>query len=149
MVELCDGAWLDGVGHLECGIERYILSTLSCYCSPRCHHHGLLSGVLRLRKNKSFHFWIFSPAACKSYVKLTDTSWKDIVGPTVARPVLQPRRPTLCQLSFTTKQTIAFKDHCFCVIQVCTELKSRPTGCLQRDVCCWLQHFHSIVSQSS
>lgn len=53
-------SWLCDIGHLECGTERYILSTLSCYCSPHCHHHGLPSHVLRLRKNKSFYFWIFS-----------------------------------------------------------------------------------------
>lgn len=108
-------SWLCDVGHLECGTERYVLSTLSCYCSPPATTtmaFFLMYWDYARINLSTFEF--FPSVVCKSYVKLTDTSWKNIAGPIVARLVLQSRRSTLCLLSFTTKQTTAFEDHCFC-----------------------------------
>lgn len=146
MVELCDGAWLDDVVTWSVALKgTSFLPTVTALPTATTMAFFLMYWNYTRINLSTFEF--FPSAACKIYVKQTDTSWKDIVGPIVARSVLQPRRPTLCLLSFATKQKTAFEEHCFCVIQFCKELKCKPTGCLQRDVCCWLQHFHSSMSQ--
>lgn len=81
--------------------------------------------LMKPSQNKSFLFWIFLSVICKSDIELIDTSWKNMAGATVGRPVFHPRSPCFADLASQQSKT---QQHLGSTVSVLYSLQKAKTS---------------------